>query len=147
MRGFVWILLVTFGACDNAFDLVRVSSHDGGALDTGDAIENDATMGPTFCVDDDFSGTAFDPARWTTYGASAGVVARIVSGVAEIVVPASTTSTQDPYGGFYTKPGSFVGTGSQVELVQAMPGPASDVSVQLTIDSGNLYNVTVNGAS
>lgn len=142
--------MAAFGACDNAFDLVHVPSHDGGALDdgdvlNGDAIGDDAAIGPTVCVDDDFSGTSFDPVRWTTYGAAQGVNSSIVSGVAEISVPASTTSAQDPYGGFYTKRGSFVGTGSQAELVQVAQGVASDVSIQLTIDSGNLYNITVNG--
>lgn len=143
--------MVAFSACDNAFDLVHVPSHDGGlmdsgdVLDTGDATKGDAPIAPTVCVDDDFSGTTFDPTRWTTYGASHGVVTTVAGGVAQISVPASTTSAQDPYGGFYTQKGSFIGTGSQVELVQVMPGDTSDVAIQLTVDSGNLYEMTVNG--
>lgn len=146
LRGFVWFVgIFALGACDGAFDLVPVPHLDGGPADVVavDAMQDSGTQ--PVCLEDGFTGAALDPAKWNRYGTEAGVDSRVVTGLLEISVPAAITADQDPYGGIFTENRMRAGTASQVELVQVPAGPNNDFVVQLTLDSTNLYHLTVNG--
>jgi hypothetical protein len=142
--GAVASFAVCVAGCDRAFDLVTVVARDGGD-GAEDAEEADAqVVAQAMCLDDTFEGIAFGP-PWTTYGAPAGVTVRVVSGGAEIEVPATVTPST-PYGGFSTPKRRFTGTAVEAEIVLRPPDTApSELTMQLTIDATNHYRMTAQG--
>jgi hypothetical protein len=123
---------VVVAGCDGAFDLARLPNIDA-------AI--DAPLGT--CVEDDFESGAID-GRWFLTGTSAGVVISEQSGHAVFSIPASTTDTQDPYGGLGSDRRDLTGAVAQMEIlaVSSATDP-SEVVMQLQFDSRNSYSMLV----
>jgi hypothetical protein len=139
-------LLVALGACDGAFDLVHVASPRDGSVDgDGSAIDGEVDAALPICLEDSFSDNVIDLALWEVFGGADGVVVKVTAGgVAEIILPATTTSAQDPYGGLTGAERRYSGTAAQVEIVQVPDRSApTELAIQYSIDSANHYRMSV----